>query len=99
VTLLERNAEPVFTLQPRFATVDFWRMSTLAEIQEAISELPGDEREALAVWLASQTLPVLDPEEERKLLRSLDQAISDVDSGKGVDLDEARKTVRSWAGK
>ena len=74
-------------------------MSTLVEIQEAISELPTDERQALAVWLASQTAPVLDAKEEHKLLQSLGQAISDLDSGRGIDLEEARKLVSSWAGK
>jgi hypothetical protein len=32
-------------------------MSTLAEIQDAVAQLPSKERKALPVWLNSQTDP------------------------------------------
>jgi hypothetical protein len=36
-------------------------------------------------------------EEEARLLRSLDEAIRDIDVGKGVVIDEVRQQVGSWA--
>jgi len=72
-------------------------MSTLAEIQDAITHLRDDERKALATWLDSQSATELSPEDERRLVRSLDEAIRDVDAGKGVPLNEIRKMVDSWA--
>jgi hypothetical protein len=72
-------------------------MSTLVEIQDAVAHLPSIERKALQVWLNSQDEPDLTPQEEQRLLRSLDDAIHDIDAGKGVPLEEVRKRVGSWA--
>ena len=72
-------------------------MSTLIEIQEAVAHLPGNERKALQMWLNSQTEPEMTAQEEQRLLRSLDEATRDIDAGKGVSIDEARKRVGSWA--
>jgi hypothetical protein len=72
-------------------------MSTLAEIQEAVAQLPSGERKALQVWLNSQTEPEMSTEEEERLLRSLDAAIQDIDGGKGVSIDEVRQRVASRA--
>ena len=74
-------------------------MSTLIEIQDAVAQLPNDERKALQLWLNSQTEPELTALEEQRLLRSLDEAVRDLDAGKGVPLDEVRKQVASWAAK
>lgn len=74
-------------------------MSTLAQIQDAVSHLPSNEKKALRVWLDSQAEPEMSAQEEEQLLRSLDEAIRDVDAGKGVSMDEARKRVGSWAAK
>lgn len=74
-------------------------MSTLIEIQDAVAQLPNDERKALQLWLNSQTEPELTALEELRLLRSLDEAVRDLDAGKGVPLDEVRKQVASWAAK
>ena len=74
-------------------------MSTLVEIQDAVAHLPGNEREALQLWLNSQSDPLLTAQEEKRLLRSLDEAVRDVDAGKGVSLEEVRKRVGSWAAK
>ena len=63
-------------------------MSTLVEIQEAITRLGGDEKCALSLWLQSLTAPALTALDEQRLLRSLDEAIRDVDTGKGVPLEE-----------
>ena len=72
-------------------------MSTLAEIQDAVAQLPRAERRALQVWLNSQAEPEMSDEEEARLLRSLDEAILDVDAGKGVTIDDVRRHVGSWA--
>ena len=74
-------------------------MITLTEIQGAIIALPEEERQALSVWLESQRPVNLNAEDEKRLLESLDQAVRDMDAGKGVPLSDARKLVRSWAGK
>lgn len=73
-------------------------MSSLAQIQEAITGLTENERQALSIWLASEP-PALAPEDESRLLKSLDNAIRDLDAGKGASARTARKLVRSWAGK
>lgn len=74
-------------------------MSTLVEIQDAVAKLPSDERKALLTWLVSEDRPEISPEEEQKLLRSLDEATRDIDAGKGVSIDDVRQRVGSWAAK
>ena len=74
-------------------------MSTLVEIQDAVTKLADNEKQALSLWLDSQTAPALSLTEERHLLRSLDAAIRDVDAGKGVPLEDVRKRVAAWAAK
>ncbi|HEY2083765.1 MAG TPA: hypothetical protein VGI88_13360 [Verrucomicrobiae bacterium] len=67
-----------------------------------ISALPPAKRRELMqfmVKLETPEDPGISPEDEQRLLRSLDEATSDIDSGKGVSVDEARKRVRSWAAK
>jgi len=72
-------------------------MSTLAEIQDAVAQLPTTERKALQLWLNSQAEPELSAEEEDRLLRSLDDAVRDVDAGKGVSMVDVRERIGSWA--
>jgi hypothetical protein len=74
-------------------------MSTLVEIQDAVARLPGSERKALQLWLNSQSEPELTALEEQRLLRSLDEAVRDIDAGKGVPMNDVRKRVASWAAK
>lgn len=74
-------------------------MSTLAEIQEAIARLPTQEKQALSVWLNSQMESALDSQEEEALIRSLDEAKSDLAQGKGMPIEDVRKLVASWAGR
>jgi hypothetical protein len=71
----------------------------LIEIQDAVAQLPSNEKKALQLWLNSQAEPEMTAQEEQRLLRSLDEAMRDVDAGKGVSIDEARKRVGSWAAK
>jgi hypothetical protein len=72
-------------------------MSTLAEIQDAVAQLPHAERKALQLWLNSQAEPEMSAEEEVRLLRSLDEATRAIDAGKGLPIDDVRKQVDSWA--
>ena len=74
-------------------------MSTLVEIQDAVDRLPGSERKALQLWLNSQIEPELTAQEEQRLLHSLDEAVGDIDAGKGVSINDVRKRVASWAAK
>jgi hypothetical protein len=74
-------------------------MSTLVEIQDAVAHLPNNERKALQVWLNSQAEPELTTPEEQRLLHSLDEAVRDVDAGKGVPINDVRKRVAAWASK
>jgi hypothetical protein len=57
------------------------------------------EQAALAAWLDSRSTSSLSTQSEDSLLRSLDEAIRDIDSGKGVPIEELRMRVVSWAGK
>ena len=74
-------------------------MSTLIEIQDAVAQLPSNEKKALQLWLNSQAEPEMTAQEEQRLLRSLDEAMRDIDAGKGASMDEVRKRVGSWAAK
>lgn len=72
-------------------------MSTLTEIQDAVTQLTPDEKKALSLWLNSQAAGDLSSEDERRLLRSLDEAVQSIDAGRGVPLEDVRKVVNSWA--
>jgi len=74
-------------------------MSTLVEIQDAVAHLPNDERKALQLWLNSQGESTLSVQEEQRLLRSLDEAVRDIDASKGVPINDVRNRVASWAAK
>lgn len=74
-------------------------MSTLGEIQDAVAQLPHNEKKALQIWLNSQAELEMSSEEEQRLLHSLDAAMRDVDAGQGVSMDEVRQRVNSWAAK
>ena len=74
-------------------------MSTLTEIQDAVARLPAEERKALLTWLVSEDARNVSIEDEQQLLCSLDEAVREIDSGKGVPIDEVRKRVSSWAAK
>ena len=63
-------------------------MSTLVEFQDAVAQLPGDERKALHVWLNSQAESGLTAPEEQRLLRSLDEA------GRHIAKDDPATAVR-----
>jgi hypothetical protein len=57
-------------------------MTTLAEIQDAISQLSDGEQTALAAWLDSRRTSSLNIQDEESLLCSLDEATNDINAGK-----------------
>lgn len=69
-------------------------MSTIAEIENAIGQLPAAEREAFESRLLARRfgLDSLGEDERTELLASLD-------AGQGHSADELRQAVRSWAGR
>jgi hypothetical protein len=77
----------------------FRAVSTLMEIQEAVTRLPADEKIALSLWLNSQAPSAMTAQEEQQLLHSLDEAIRDVDAGPGVSMADAHKLVATWVAK
>ena len=74
-------------------------MSTLTEIQDAVKDLGEDEKKALTLWLSSQAASDLSSEDEQRLLRSLDEAVRNIDAGQGVPLEDVRTMVKSWVAK
>jgi hypothetical protein len=70
-------------------------MLTLAEIQDAICQLSDREQTALAVWLDSRRSLRVNFQDEELLLRSLDEAIRDINAGKGVSIEDLRRRVAS----
>jgi len=68
-------------------------MRTLIEIQNAVAHLPGNERKALQLWLNSMVETDLSVPEEERLLRSLDEAVREIDAGKGTAIGEVHKRV------
>jgi hypothetical protein len=72
-------------------------MSTLVEIQDAVTQLSPDEQKALRIWLESHACPDVTPADEAQLLHSLDEAVSELNAGKGVSIIEARRRIGSWA--
>jgi hypothetical protein len=49
-------------------------------------------KKALQFWLHSQTEPGMIAQQEQRLLRSLDEAMRDLDAPKDVSLEESRWT-------
>jgi hypothetical protein len=74
-------------------------MSTVAELQQRISELPKADRNALAEWMESQDEPSMSAEEEAALLASLDKAARQLDSGQKVPIEQARDLIAKWTTK
>lgn len=67
-----------------------------------VSALPPEKRHQLMQYMVKLQMPEepnINREDEQRLLQSLDEATRDIDSGKGVSIDEARKRVGSWAAK
>jgi hypothetical protein len=73
-------------------------MSTVQEIQNAIARLPADERLNLFDWIHSQE--EADPAaEDTKLLKMAEEGARQLDEGRGISLEEARKLTSRWTTK
>ena len=72
-------------------------MSTVQEIQNAISGLPEMERLNLLNWIHSREEDDLanDPD----LLKEAEEGARQLDAGHGISLDEARKLTSKWTTK
>ncbi len=95
-------AEPA--LNPDLALHDNWsgqtyhqRMSTVAEIQQAINQLNEQERSILLTQLFA-TAPQPD-ENNPELLAALDRGIADDESDNVVSADEVRRMIPQWISK
>lgn len=71
-------------------------MSTITEIQQAITRLAPNERSALVVWLRSQDEMRMSESEEAALLAALDKAADELDDGRGVPVARVREMVGQW---
>ncbi len=76
-------------------------MSTVAEIEDAIGQLPLEEREAFESRLLAKRfgLDSLGEDERTELLASLDDAEREIEAGLGHSAGELRQAVRTWAGR
>ncbi|HEY2343960.1 MAG TPA: hypothetical protein VGH90_13045 [Chthoniobacteraceae bacterium] len=76
-------------------------MSTVAEIEKAIDELPKNDREALESRLILRRfgLAALEQDERAELLTSLDAADMEIDTGSMHTAAELREALRSCVGK
>jgi len=72
-------------------------VSTVQEIQSAITRLPEEGRLALLQWIHSQESEPLadDPE----LLRQAEEGARQLDAGQGITLEQARRLASQWTTK
>jgi hypothetical protein len=69
-------------------------MSALAEIQQAILELPTQERSRLWDWFQKQEI-----EESPELLAAVDEGIRSIDTQGGIPAEEVRRRIATWVGR
>ncbi len=75
-------------------------VSTVQEIEQAIDQLPANERDAIESRLFARRfgLSALSEKERAALMASLDEAESDIDDGRGLTAGELRKSLQAWTG-
>lgn len=69
-------------------------MSTVQEIQKAIAQLPETERLSLLGWIHAQEEG--EPIDDGEVLKEAEEGARQLDSGRGMTLDEARKQTSKW---
>ena len=76
-------------------------MSTVTEIEEAISRLPEPERELLESRLVAHRfgLDALSDDVQNELLESLNQSRKEVAQGEVFTADQLRSEMGGWVGK
>ena len=70
-------------------------MSTVQEIQKAITQLPELQRFELINWLHSQE-EGWDVDNDPEVIASAERGERQLDAGEGVPLEEVRKLTRTW---
>ena len=73
-------------------------VSTIQEIQEAITQLPEEARMTLLQWIHSQeeTDPSADDPE---LFQQAEEGARQLDAGQGITLNQARRLTSQWTTK
>jgi hypothetical protein len=69
-------------------------MSALAEIQQAILDLPTQDRSRLWDWFLEQEI-----EESPELLAAVDEGIRSIETQGGIPAEEVRRRIATWVGK
>jgi predicted transcriptional regulator len=72
-------------------------VSTVQEIQQAITQLPETQQLELMHWMYTQH--GADIEDEAALIAEAEEGERQIRAGKFVTLDEARKLTRTWTTK
>jgi hypothetical protein len=62
-------------------------------------DLLPNEKTALSLWLDSHTASAMSVGDEQQLLQSLDEAICEIEAGRGISMQDAHSLVVSWVGK
>jgi hypothetical protein len=69
-------------------------MSTVTEIESAITKLPVDAQHKVAAWLEARLWP-----ETPAMLAAIDEAEQSLAEEGGVPVEQARKNLRQWTTK
>jgi hypothetical protein len=70
-------------------------VSTVQEIQEAITQLPELQRFELVQWLHSH-YDTISIEDEADILAEAAEGEREIREGKGIPLEDLRKMTRTW---
>ena len=70
-------------------------VSTVQEIQEAITQLPEEARMTLLQWIHSQEEAEQFPEDP-ELLQQAEKGAHQLDAGLGITLGQARRMTSQW---
>ena len=73
-------------------------MSTVQEIQEAITQLPEEARMTLLQWIHSQE-EAEQLADDPELLRQAEEGARQLDAGQGITLEQARRMTSQWTTK
>jgi hypothetical protein len=70
-------------------------MSTIAEIEAALSHLPPEQMRAVGDWIDER----LFPDETPAMLAALDEGIRSLESEPTVPAEEVRRKIKGWTTK
>jgi hypothetical protein len=72
-------------------------VSTVQEIQTAITQLPDEARMSLLQWIHSQEAEPFSDDPE--LLQQAEEGARQLDAGQGITLEQARQLTSQWTTK